>query len=101
MAMLDVAWGVAILFSLFGAFHLSGLLGARITLAIGLFFFALENLLCGAALGLEGMVFGRFVEGVGKGLTIAIGRSTLYKQFDRRLLVASASMAFAPTRRAR
>ena len=34
------------------------------------------------------MIVARFVEGIGKGLTIAIGRATLYKQFDRRLLVA-------------
>jgi MFS family permease len=84
----DVAWGVAIIYSLFGAFWLSGRFGTRITLACGLLFFSLGNLLCGAAVGLEGMIFARFVEGIGKGLTIAIGRSTLYKQFDRRLLVA-------------
>ena len=34
------------------------------------------------------MIVARFVEGIGKGLTIAIGRATLYKQFDRMLLVA-------------
>jgi DHA2 family multidrug resistance protein len=84
----DVAWGVAIIYSLFGAFWLTGRIGARISLACGLAFFALGNLLCGAAVGLPGMVFARFVEGIGKGLTIAIGRATLYKQFDRRLLVA-------------
>ncbi|WP_422928939.1 MFS transporter [Singulisphaera sp. PoT] len=84
----DVAWGVPIIFSLFGAFRLSGRLGMRISLAIGLASFALGNLLCGAAGGLPGLVLGRFVEGIGKGLTIAIGRASLYKQFDRRLLVA-------------
>jgi predicted MFS family arabinose efflux permease len=84
----DVTWGVAILYSLFGAFWLTGRLGSRITLAWGLMFFALGNLLCGAAVSLPGMVLARFVEGLGKGLTIAIGRATLYKQFDRRLLVA-------------
>ena len=84
----DVAWGVGIIYSLFGAFGLTGRFGARISLACGLAFFALGNLLCGAAFDLHGMIFARFVEGIGKGLTIAIGRATLYKQFDRRLLVA-------------
>src|SRR4051794_23394874 len=84
----DVAWGVAIIYSLFGAFRLSGRFGTRISLACGLLIFAVGNLLCGASTGLSGLIFARFVEGVGKGLTIAIGRSTLYKQFDRRMLVA-------------
>jgi MFS family permease len=84
----DVAWGVAIIYSLFGAFRLSAQFGTRISLFCGLLFFALGNLLCGVAADLPAMVFARFVEGIGKGLTIAIGRATLYKQFDRRLLVA-------------
>lgn len=84
----DVTWGVGIIYSLFGAFWLSGRVGARIALAWGLAFFATGNLLCGAAVGLPGYLVARFVEGVGKGLTIAIGRATLYKQFEGRLLVA-------------
>ncbi|MHC5543890.1 MFS transporter, partial [Singulisphaera rosea] len=51
-------------------------------------FFAAGNLLCGAAVGLPGFIVARFVEGIGKGLTIAIGRATLYKQFEARLLIA-------------
>src|SRR4051794_18079285 len=88
MIWVDVAWGVAIIYSLFGAFSLSGRYGTRIALAWGLLFFALGNLLCGAAVDLASMIVARFVEGIGKGLTIAIGRATLYKQFDRMLLVA-------------
>lgn len=84
----DVAWGVGIIYSLFGAFWLAGRVGARLSLAWGLAFFALGNLLCGAAVDLPGMILARFVEGIGKGLTIAIGRAILYKQFEGRLLVA-------------
>ncbi len=60
----------------------------RYTLVLGLFGFALGNLLCGAATGLESFVLGRFVDGFGKTMVMAIGRTTLYKQFDRLLLVA-------------
>jgi MFS family permease len=88
MIWVNVAWGVAVLYSVFAAFWLSGRLGMRIVLAWGLVFFALGNLLLGAAVDLTSTIIGRFVEGIGKGLTIAIGRATLYKQFDRMLLVA-------------
>jgi hypothetical protein len=50
--------------------------------------FSAGNILCGAASGLVTLAFGRFVEGFGKMLAMAIGRVTLYKQFDRVLLVA-------------
>jgi MFS family permease len=88
MIWVNVAWGVAILYSLFAAFWLAGRYGMKITLTWGLLFFALGNLLLGAAVDLTSTIIARFVEGIGKGLTIAIGRATLYKQFDRMLLVA-------------
>jgi MFS family permease len=88
MIWVNVAWGVAVLYGLFAAFWLSGRYGMRITLAWGLLCFTLGNLLLGAAVDLTSTIIGRFVEGIGKGLTIAIGRATLYKQFDRMLLVA-------------
>ena len=50
--------------------------------------FSVGNILCGAATGLVALAFGRFVEGFGKMLAMAVGRVTLYKQFDRALLVA-------------
>ena len=40
------------------------------------------------ATGLVSLAFGRFVEGFGKMMAMAVGRATLYKQFDRALLVA-------------
>ncbi|MBV8267148.1 MAG: MFS transporter, partial [Planctomycetaceae bacterium] len=46
------------------------------------------NVLCGAATGLVTLALARLVEGFGKMLAMAICRVTLYKQFDRALLVA-------------
>jgi MFS family permease len=88
MIWVSVVWGVAILYSVFAAFWLAARYGMRITLAWGLVFFAIGNVLLGAAVDLTSTIVARFVEGIGKGLTIAVGRSTLYKQFDRMLLVA-------------
>jgi hypothetical protein len=50
--------------------------------------FSFGNILCGAASGLVSLAIGRFVEGFGKMLAMAVGRVTLYKHFDRFLLVA-------------
>ena len=50
--------------------------------------FSAGNVLCGAATGLVSLAIARFVEGFGKMLAMAVGRATLYKQFDRALLVA-------------
>jgi MFS transporter, DHA2 family, multidrug resistance protein len=88
MIWVNVAWGVSVVYSLFGAFWLIGRYGMRITLATGLAFFILGNLLLGLANDLPSTVVARFIEGIGKGLAIAVGRSALYKQFDRLLLVA-------------
>ena len=84
----QVAYGVGIQYGLFTALWLSARIGARYTIALGLVGFALGNLLCGAAIGLETFVLGRFVDGFGKVLVMGLGRETLYKQFDRLLLVA-------------
>jgi MFS family permease len=84
----QVGYGVGILYGLFTGLWLSARIGARYTIALGLAGFALGNLLCGAAVGLESFVLGRFVDGFGKMLVMALGRTTLYKQFDRLLLVA-------------
>jgi MFS family permease len=84
----QVGYGVGILYGLFTGIWLSARIGARYTIALGLFGFALGNLLCGAAVGLESFVLGRFVDGFGKTMVMALCRTTLYKQFDRLLLVA-------------
>ncbi len=84
----QVGYGVGILYGLFTGLWLSTRIGARYTIALGLLGFALGNLLCGAAVGLWTFVLGRFIDGFGKTLVMALGRSTLYKQFDKALLTA-------------
>jgi MFS family permease len=89
----DMTWqqagyGIGLLYGVFTGMWLSARIGARYTLALGLLVFALGNLLCGAATGLHSFVLARFVDGFGKTMVMGIGRTTLYKQFDRLLLVA-------------
>ena len=89
----DMTWQQAgyaagLLYGVFTGMWLSARIGARYTIALGLLGFALGNLLCGAATGLESFVLGRFVDGFGKTMVMGLGRTTLYKQFDRLLLVA-------------
>src|SRR6516164_442560 len=84
----QVGYGVGILYGLFTGLWLSGRIGARSTIALGLVGFAVGNLLCGAAVGLESFVLGRFVDGFGKMMVMGLCRTTLYRQFDRLLLVA-------------
>src|SRR5262245_49715067 len=84
----QVGYGVGILYGVFTSMWLAGRIGARYTIALGLLGFALGNLLCGAAVGLHSFVVGRFVDGFGKMLVMGLCRTTLYKQFDRLLLVA-------------
>jgi MFS family permease len=84
----QVGYGVGCLCGVFAGLWLSARIGARYTMALGMLGFALGNLLCGAAVGLESFVLGRFVDGFGKLMVVGLCRSTLYKQFDRRLLVA-------------
>ena len=67
-------------------------------MVLAMLVFAVGNLLCGAATGLVALAFGRFVEGFGKMLAMAICRVTLYKQFDRRCWWPLASTASLPTR---
>ncbi|HVS37292.1 MAG TPA: MFS transporter [Gemmataceae bacterium] len=88
MTWVQVAYGVGILYGVFTALWLSARIGSRNTILLGLIGFALGNLLCGAAGGLVSLAVGRFVDGFGKMLVMGIGRATLYKQFDRALLVA-------------
>jgi MFS family permease len=88
MTWVQVAYGVGVLYGLFTGLWLSARIGARYTIALGLLGFALGNLLCGAANGLESLALGRCVDGFGKMMVMGLGRTTLYRQFDRLLLVA-------------
>jgi MFS transporter, DHA2 family, multidrug resistance protein len=84
----QIGYGVGILYGLFTGLWLSARIGARYTIALGLVGFALGNVLCGAAVGLESFVLGRFVDGFGKMMVMGLCRTTLYRQFDRLLLFA-------------
>lgn len=84
----QIGYGVGILYGLFTGIWLSVRIGARYTIALGLAGFALGNVLCGAAVGLETFVLGRFIDGFSKMMVMSLCRTTLYKQFDRMLLVA-------------
>ena len=54
----QVGYGVGVLYGVFTGLWLSARIGARYTIALGLLGFALGNLLCGAAVGLESLVAG-------------------------------------------
>jgi MFS family permease len=84
----QVGYGVGLLYGVFTALWLSGRIGARYTMTLGMLGFALGNLICGASVGLATLVLGRFVDGFFKMLVMGLCRATLYKQFDRLLLVA-------------
>jgi MFS family permease len=88
MTWVQVGYGVGILYGVFTGLWLSARIGARYTIALGLAGFALGNLLCGAAVGLASLALGRCVDGFGKMMVMSLCRTTLYKQFDRLLLVA-------------
>jgi MFS family permease len=84
----SVCWGVAILYGVFGGIWAMARYGGRNILLIGLVWFALGNLLCGAATDVTTLAAAKVVEGIGKGMVIAICRSLLYRQFDRMVIVA-------------
>jgi MFS transporter, DHA2 family, multidrug resistance protein len=84
----NVAWGVSVLYGVFGGIAWMIRYGARSALTVGLAVFALGNLLCGAAVDVPSLSGAKVVEGIGKGMVIVLCRSTLYKQFDRAVLVA-------------
>jgi MFS family permease len=84
----QVSYGVGVLYGVFTGLWLSARIGARYTIALGLLGFAIGNFLCGAAVGLESFAVGKFVDGFGKMMVLGLCRTTLYKQFDRLLLLA-------------
>jgi MFS family permease len=88
MTWVTVAYGVGVIYGVFVGLSLALRIGARYTLVLAMLVFSVGNILCGAATGLVSLVFGRFVEGFGKMLAMAICRGTLYKQFSQLLLVA-------------
>jgi MFS family permease len=88
----DMTWGqvgyaVGLLYGAFVGLWLSARIGARYTIVLGMLGFALGAFMTGSAEGVVSLALGRCVDGFGKMLVVALGRSTLYKQFDRLLLV--------------
>ena len=88
MTWVTVGYGVGVIYGVFVGLSLSARIGMRYTLILGMLVFSFGNVLCGAATGLVSLALARFVEGFGKMVAMAICRVTLYKQFDRALLVA-------------
>jgi DHA2 family multidrug resistance protein len=84
----NLTWGIATLYGIFLGMWAMARIGARQTIMIGLTFFAVGNGLCGGSVDVPSLAAARLVEGIGKGMTIGLYRSTLYRQFDRAILVA-------------
>jgi MFS family permease len=84
----SVCWGITVIYGVFAGIWAMARYGARDTLLVGLGWFALGNLLCGAATDVPTLAAAKLVEGVGKGMVIVICRSLLYRQFDRMVIVA-------------
>jgi hypothetical protein len=84
----NIAWGVSVIYGIFGGLAWMARYGARSVQTLGLAWFALGNLLCGAATDVPTLCGAKVVEGIGKGMVIVLCRATLYKQFDRAVLVA-------------
>ncbi len=87
MTWATVGYVVGILYGAFTGLWLSARIGSRYTMALGMLGFALGALLTGAAFDLLSLALGRMLDGFGKMMVVALCRTTLYKQFDRFLLV--------------
>jgi MFS family permease len=83
----QVGYTVGLLYGAFTGLWLAPRIGARYAIGLGMLGFALGALMTGAAVGLVSLALGRMVDGFGKMVVVALCRSTLYKQFDRLLLV--------------
>ena len=88
MTLVQVGYVIGLLYGSFTGLWLSARIGARYTIALGTLGFALGALLTGSAVGLVSLALGRCVDGFGKMMVTALCRTTLYKQFDKLLLVA-------------
>jgi MFS family permease len=84
----NVCWGITVLYGVFAGIWAMARFGSRDTLLVGLAWFALGNLLCGAATDVTTLAAAKLVEGIGKGMVIVICRALLYRQFDRMVIVA-------------
>jgi MFS family permease len=87
MTWAQVGYVIGLLYGAFTGLWLSARIGARCTIALGMLGFALGALLTGAAVGLLSLALGRCLDGFGKMMVTVLCRTTLYRQFDRLLLV--------------
>src|SRR5262245_13596347 len=69
----NVCWGISVLYGVFGGIWAMARFGARNTLLVGLAWFAVGNLLCGAATDVATLSAAKLVEGIGKGMVIVLG----------------------------
>jgi MFS family permease len=83
-----LAWGIATLYGVFLGMWGMARFGQRLTLCYGLALFALGNLFCGASVDVQSLSAAKVVEGLGKGISIVLCRSMLYRQFDRAVIIA-------------
>ena len=84
----SLTWGIATLYGIFAGIWAMARFGGRDTLLVGLGWFVLGNLLCGAAIDVSTLAAAKIVEGIGKGMVIVLCRALLYRQFDRLVIVA-------------
>jgi MFS family permease len=84
----NVCWGATIVYGVFIGLGATARYGARDTLLVGLAWFAVGNVLCGAAIDVPTLAVAKLVEGIGKGMVIVLCRSLLYRQFDKIVIVA-------------
>lgn len=84
----NVCWGVSVIYGVFAGIWAMARFGARHTLLVGLAWFLVGNLLCGAATDVVTLSAAKLVEGIGKGMVIVLCRALLYRQFDRMVIVA-------------
>ena len=87
MTWVQVGYVVGLLYGAFTGLWLAPRIGARYTIAVGLLGFALGALMTGSAVGLLSLALGRCLDGFGKLMVTVVCRTTLYKQFERMLLV--------------
>jgi MFS family permease len=87
MTWATVGYVIGLLYGAFVGMWLSARIGARYTITLGMLGFAFGALLTGSASGLVSLAVGRGVDGFGKMMVMSLCRTTLYKQFDRLLLV--------------
>ncbi|MDB5339034.1 MAG: putative transrane efflux protein [Planctomycetaceae bacterium] len=84
----NACWGFAFVYGVFAGIWAMARVGPRNALVVGLIWFAVGNLMCGAATDVTTLAIAKLVEGIGKGMVSMLCRSLLYRQFDRMVIVA-------------